>query len=494
MSRKATKPGLLDVLMPVLVLVGCLVSIVITFGYDAGGYTQLCLIAAAATACVVGIKNGRSWHDMEEGMVHTVSAGLKAILILFTVGGLIGSWILAGTVPAMIYYGTQLLSPDWFYPATAVICAVVGLSIGSSWTVAGALGVGLMGISQVMGLSPAITAGAVISGAYLGDKLSPLSDTTNLAAGVTGNDLFHHIRHMTWTTLPAFAIALLVYTVVGWGAANGGIGDGLAEVNSILAQEFYLGLPVFLPLLLLMVLAFKRLPVLPILLAGIVTGVAVALVFQRQQVLTLASDDYELGMLLGLIKGIAIALIDGFTSESGNQMIDSLLSKGGMGSMLNTVFLIVCALSFGGAFEKAGLLQRLVELILTLVRGTGSLIMATLATCIGTNFICADQYIAIVVPSRMYHKIYQTKGLHQLNLSRAVEDAGTLTSVLIPWNTCGLFMAGTLGVTAWGWGSDIGAFAYAPWAILNWLSPIISAIYGFVGFRILTQAPEPDPV
>lgn len=494
MSQQMRKPSILDMLTPILVLVGCLVATVTTFGYDAGGYTQLSLIAAAASACVVGIKNGCSWHEMEEGMVHTVSAGLKAILILLTVGGLIGSWIIAGTVPAMIFYGTQVLSPDWFYPAAALICALVGLSIGSSWTVAGALGVGLMGVSQVMGLSPAITAGAVISGAYLGDKLSPLSDTTNLAAGVTGNDLFRHIRHMTWTTLPAFAIALLVYAVVGWGAANGGIGDSLVQVNAVLAQQFYLGLPVFLPLLLLMILAVKRLPVLPILLAGILTGIIVALVFQGQQVQALAGNSNESGTLPGLIKGTAIALIDGYSSVTGNAMIDNLLSKGGMGSMLSTVFLIVCALSFGGAFEKAGLLQRLVEMILTLVRGTGSLIAATLATCIGTNFICADQYIAIVVPSRMYHKIYQKKGLHQLNLSRAVEDAGTLTSVLIPWNTCGLFMASTLGVTAWGWGADIGAFAYAPWAILNWTSPIISAIYGFLGFRILAGAPEPKPV
>ena len=470
------KPGVLDVVMPVMALVICLAGIILAFRDDAGGYTPLALIVATAVACMVGLKNGLSWAEMEQGMVNTISSGLKAILVLVTVGALVGGWILAGTVPAMIYWGTQLMSPEWFYPAAALICAITGLSIGSSWTVAGALGVGLMGISVVMGLSPAITAGAIISGAYLGDKLSPLSDTTNLAAGITDNDLFRHIRHMGWTTIPAFVIALIVFAAIGGGSGN--LGEGLATVNQALSEQFYLGLPVFIPLLLVLGLAVFRKPVLPALLAGVLAGIVVALVFQRPQVVSLGGGEGA----VALVKGMAIALLDGFAIDSGNPMLDKLLSKGGMSNMLGTVFLIVCALSFGGAFERAGLLQRAVEGILKGVKTVGGLISATLATSIGTNVVCADQYIAIVVPSRMYKRIYREKGLHALNLSRAVEDSGTLTSVLIPWNTCGLYMAGVLGVTTWD---------YAPWAVLCWLCPIVSAIYGYTSFRILPLEDKP---
>ena len=480
-SSPVKTPGLLDVLLPVAVLIGSLIVLIASFGDNAGGYTQLALIAATATACLVGIKNRIPWEQLEQGMINSVTAGLKAILVLLVVGGLVGSWILAGTVPAMIYWGTQLLSPQWFYPATALICAVAGLSIGSSWTVAGALGVGLMGVASVMGLSPAITAGAIISGAYLGDKLSPLSDTTNLAAGITGNDLFLHIRHMTWTTIPAFAIALLVFALVGGGSGPeyAQVGGDITAINQLLDQQFYLGLPVFLPLLLVLTLAIMRKPVLPVLLAGMLAGVLVALLFQQSQVKALGGDSGS------AVVGVAVAVLDGFAIDSGNTMVDDLLSKGGMGNMLSTVFLIICALSFGGAFERAGLLQRAVQGVLKGVKTVGGLISATLATCFGVNVVCADQYISVVMPARMYQGVYQQRGLHPLNLSRAVEDAGTLTSVLIPWNTCGLYMAGVLGVTAWGWDSELGAFAYAPWAILCWLCPIISAIYGYTAFKVL---------
>ncbi|UTW44132.1 Na+/H+ antiporter NhaC [bacterium SCSIO 12696] len=472
-------PSLLDVFVPVIVLVAGLSVLIASFKDDAGGYTQLALILAAVSACLIGLKNGVLWEQLEQGMIRSVTSGLKAILVLLIVGGLVGSWILAGTVPAMIYWGTQLLSPQWFFPASALVCAVAGLSIGSSWTVVGALGVGLMGVASVMGLSPAITAGAIISGAYLGDKLSPLSDTTNLASGVTGTDLFRHIRHMGWTTIPAFVVALLVYAIVGGG--SGEVSSDIVLVNQLISEQFYIGFPVFIPLLLVLTLAVLRKPVLPALLAGMIAGVVVALFFQPQQVMALGGDDTA----AGLVKGVAIALLDGFSIDSGNSMVDSLLSKGGMGNMLSTVFLIVCALAFGGVFERAGLLKRAVEGILKGVKTVGGLIGATLSTCIGVNVVCADQYISVVMPSRMYKNVYRQRGLHALNLSRAVEDAGTITSVLIPWNTCALYMAGVLGVTAWGWGSGLGAFAYAPWAILCWLCPIISAIYGYLGFKVI---------
>lgn len=472
MSRPAKSPSLLDVFVPVLVLIAGLLAIIFTFQDDAGGYTSLALMASAAAACLVGVKNGQSWQYLEQGMVKSVGGGLKAILILLTVGALVGGLILAGTVPAMIYWGTQLMSPQWFYLATALICAITGLSIGSSWTVAGALGVGLMGAAIAMGLSPAITAGAVISGAYLGDKLSPLSDTTNLAAGITGNDLFHHIRHMGWTTIPAFTIALMVYAIAGFGVGDVEISSNLAQVNDTLEQQFYLGFPVFLPLAIIFTLAIWRKPVLPALWLGVLSTVLVALWVQRSRIYGLAGGED----VSDLFKGVALALMDGFSIETGSTMLDKLLSKGGMSNMLSTVFLIVCALSFGGAYERSGLLERAIKAILSGVKTVGGLISATLATCVGTNVACADQYIAIVVPSKMYKDVYRERGLHGLNLSRAVEDAGTLTSVLVPWNTCGLFMASTLGVATW---------AYAPWAVLCWVCPMISALYGYLSFRIL---------
>lgn len=470
-AQGQSTPSLIDVILPILVLAGSLTALVFAFDVDAGVYTPAALILAAIAAALVGVKNGYRWAQIEEGIAHTISSGLKAILILLCVGGLIGSWMLSGTVPAMIYYGGQLLSPEWFYPTAALVCAVTAWSIGSSWTVAGALGVAFIGISEVMGLSLAVTAGAVISGAYLGDKLSPLSDTTNLAAGVTGNNLFRHIRHMGWTTLPAFAIALIVFAVVGVQSAPQVSSDAMIQMRQAISDNFSLGVVVFLPLVLLFAMSLRKAPVLPTLLLGIVAGIAVALIFQPQQVSTLGG-----GESFSLLKGSVIAVVEGFSIDSGVPTLDNLLSKGGLTSMLGTVLLILTALSFGGVFESVGLLKRGLQAVLSGVKSVGGLIAAALATSFGTNVVCSDQYISIVVPGRMFRTAFIERGVHPLNLSRAIEDAGTLTSVLVPWNTCGLFMAGTLGVLTWD---------YAPWAILCWLSPLISLLFGYLSFKVL---------
>ncbi len=466
-------PSLTDVLVPAVVLIGMILLIVSAFGVDAGGVNQVALISAAAVTCMIGVKNGISWEEMEKGMFQTIMLGLKAILILIVVGGLIGSWILSGTVPAMVYFGMKLLSPAWFYPACCLICALVALSVGSSWTVAGTVGLGLMGVATVVGLSPEITAGAIISGAYFGDKMSPLSDTTNLAAAVTSTDLFHHIRNMTWTTLPSLFLALAVFSVVSFKLDPGSLPANMTASSEVLAANFDLGIYVFVPLLVVLAMALRRHPVLPTLAAGLVAGVITALLFQYRGVVALGGGSES---VMAPFKGVVIALLNGYQSATGDASIDSLLSKGGMSSMLGTVFLIICALSFGGAYERAGLLNKMMSLILSKVHTAGGLVTATLGTCMSVNVLSADQYISVVVPGRMYHDEYTRRGLHGLNLSRAIEDSGTLTSALVPWNTCGVFMAATLGVAT---------IEYAPWAVLNWACPVISALFAWIGFRVL---------
>jgi NhaC family Na+:H+ antiporter len=381
---------------------------------------------------------------------------------------LIGSWILAGTIPALIYYGVQILSPDIFYAATAVICAVIAISIGSSWTVAGTMGIGLMAIATSFNLSPAITAGAIVSGAYFGDKLSPLSDTTNLAAATANVDLFDHIRHMLWTTVPSFTIALMVFIVIGGGEAPPP--GEIAELRASLKEQFNLGLHLLAPLFLMLYLAWRRTPALPSILVSSLVGVAFALIFQPQAVLALAGESSEITRNFALIKGVWTSLFSGFTSSSSNAFMDELLSKGGMISMLNTVSLILCAMAFGGTLEKVGILRYLVSAALTRVNSNGGLVATTVATCTATNIVTADQFIAITVPGGMYREEFERRGLSRLNLSRTLEDSATLTSALIPWNTCGAYMSATLGIAT---------VSYLPFAVFNYLCPVIAVIYGY---------------
>lgn len=460
-----TPPYLIEALLPVLLLVSMLAASVAIFGEDASyGPNQIALLLAAAVAGLLGMRRGIGWPALQEGIVNAITIALPAMLILLMVGALIGAWILSGTVPYLILLGTQLLSPEWFYPAVCLICALVALSIGSSWTTAGTIGVALMGAGQAMDLSPAITAGAVISGAYFGDKMSPLSDTTNLAAAVSRVDLFEHIRHMLWTAGPAIIVALLLFAMVGRGSADSESTLHLL-LEAELAAEFHLGIVNLLPLLLLVLLSVKRYPPLPVLALGAVTGALLGILLQREAALALAPE----GMtgLAGAVTGAWIALFDGYASSSSAAEIGQLLDRGGMSSMLNTVWLIMMAMVFGGVMERSGLLHRLVQALLMLARGSASLIMTTLGTSFLANVLAADQYMAIAVPGRLFEKAYGDRGLSRLNLSRTLEDGGTLTSVMVPWNTCGAYMAATLGVAT---------FTYLPFLFFN-----IAA----VGFAIL---------
>ena len=461
-------------LAPIFFLVSLLGCSVYLFGSDSSyGANQIALVLASCVAALVGGRVGVSWRESQEGMIHGIGLGLGPTLILLAVGMLIGTWILCGTVPAMIYYGVQILNPGIFYAASAAICAIVSLSIGSSWTVAGTLGIGLMGIAGSFGLSPTITAGAIVSGAYFGDKLSPMSDTTNLASAATGVDLFDHIRHMLWTTVPSFALALLIFALLG--SANAAAPGEIEALRQSLASQFNIGLHLLLPLALMLWLVFKRFPAYPAIVVSALAGALFALLFQPEAVIRLAGDTDSLGSFFTLMKGVWISLFNGYSSHSDNAFLDALLSKGGMGSMLNTVWLIVCALGFGGVLERTGILGYLLQLALRKVKGNGSLIATTVLTCIGTNALAADQYIAIALPGRMFKDAYERHGLSRLNLSRTLEDSATLTSPLIPWNTCGAYMSATLGVAT---------VQYAPFAFFNLFCPLIAIIYGFRGFAL----------
>jgi NhaC family Na+:H+ antiporter len=458
-----------------MVLIGLLAMGVYLFGdASSGGPSQIALIMAAAVGIIIGIANGFTWKEIERGIVQGISLALGAVLILLVVGSLIGSWILAGTVPAMIYYGLSLLTPSIFFAAACLICCFVSLATGSSWTTAGTVGVALVGIATAQGLNPGLAAGAIISGAYFGDKMSPLSDTTNLAPAMAGTDLFTHIRHMLWTTVPSILIALVLFTALGFTGTAPTDTTSVAGIQQAIAVQFNVGLHVLLPVVIVLGLVVAKMPAFPALLIGALVGCVFAVLFQQDAVLTYVGQN-DLPRGAALFKGAWMSLFDGFKLESGNAALDELLTRGGMSSMLTTVWLILSAMMFGAVMEVTGMLQRIAATILGAVRGTGSLIAATILTAIGMNVIASDQYIAIVLPGRMFRAEFRRRGLHPKNLSRALEDSGTLTSALVPWNTCGAFMAQTLGVAT---------MAYAPYAFFNWISPLIGMTYGFANVTI----------
>ena len=465
---------------PIALLVFLLFSAVQLFGADASfGPNQVALLIASAAAGLVGMYRGLTWAEVQESMVAGIKVGLGPILILLAVGGLIGSWMIAGTVPAMIYYGVSILNPSIFFAAAAIICALASISIGSSWTVAGTLGIGLIGIADSYGLSPAVAAGAIISGAYFGDKLSPLSDTTNLAAACTSVDLFAHIRHMLWTTVPAFCVALLFFSLIPSGAATAP--EQIAELKAAISQEFNVGVGVLIPLAVMIGLIWKRVPGYPAIMLATLAGILTALTLQADVVRKFAfMANPEATM--PLVEGLWRTLFAGFEGTTTNEELNRLISKGGIASMLNTVWLIVSALAFGGVLERTGILKQILDSVLTLVKSTGDLVAATVTGGFITNILAADQFLAIALPGRLFSSTYDDRGLSRENLSRTLEDSATMTSALIPWNTCGAYMAATLGVAT---------FDYAPYAIFNLACPLIAIGFGYLAFKQKPAVPQP---
>ena len=479
-KREIRPPSFLDALIPIIVLVILLVLAIGLYG-DAGigGPIQVALLLSMLVAGLVGLKNGHRWADMGKAAVEGISTAMGAIFILLAVGALIGTWSMAGTVATIVHLGIQFLSPNWYYLAAALICAVLALSIGSAWTVAGTLGVGLIGIAGALGVSPEITAGAVISGAYFGDKMSPLSETTNLAPAVAGTDLYTHIRGMVWTTVPSILIALVIFGVLGYTGTYTAPLD-LSEVLEAIESIFYIGFWTLIPLLLVLVLSLLRFPAFPTIILGALVGGLTAVVLQPDVVLAFV-DDPSLSTPLAMLKGIWSAMATGFVIETGYEGLDSLFSRGGMSSMLETVWLILSAMAFGGVMEYTGLLARLIQPVVKWATGDRRLVAATGLTSIGVNIIAGDQYMAIVLPGRMYREIYQERGIASETLSREIEDTGTITSPLIPWNSCGAYMSATLGIAT---------MAYLPFCFFNLINVLVSFIYAIVGFQIKRVEPE----
>ncbi|WP_166423051.1 Na+/H+ antiporter NhaC [Paraglaciecola sp. 20A4] len=476
-------PSLLDALIPLGVLVTLLSTSVYLFSDNSSfGPNQIALLFSMGVAAVIGLKNGYSWAEIEKGIVKGISLSLGAILILLAVGALIGSWMLSGTVPTLIFYGLELLNPSFFYAATCLICAIVAMSIGSSWTTAATVGVALMGVASGMGMSDAITAGAVISGAYFGDKISPLSETTNLAPAVAGTELFEHIRYMLWTTVPSFVIALILFTIIGFSGDAQETSSNIAEMQTLLAQEFNISWIMLAPLVVLLTLAIRKMPAFPAVAIGALLGAVWAVLFQPDVIQNMVDEEQQ--GALGVTAVVWTSLFDGVAFSTADENLNSLLSRGGMSSMLNTIWLIICAMSFGAVLESTGLLKAIVALFLRGAHSAGSMISRTILTCIGTNIITADQYISIVMPGRMYKEEYAKRGLHQLNLSRSLEDGGTITSPLIPWNTCGAYMQGVLLVHP---------FDYFIYTFFNLINPVLAIIYAYLGVKIL-RIPIPEVV
>ncbi|OFC71430.1 Na+/H+ antiporter NhaC [Alteromonas confluentis] len=479
MKKTIKDPSLLDALIPIVALVIMMGSAVYLFADNSSyGPNQIALLLGTGLAAIIGMKNGHSWKEIEAGIVKGISMALGACLILLAVGSLIGTWMLAGTVPTLIYYGLELLNPSFFYAATCLICAVVAMSIGSSWTTAATVGVALMGVATGMDMSPAITAGAVVSGSYFGDKISPLSETTNLAPAVAGTDLFEHIRYMLWTTIPSFIIALILFTILGFSETNAASLARIEQMQTLLAESFNLGWYMLIPLVVLLTLAVRKMPAFPAVSIGALLGGIWAIVFQGDVVAGMAdSADSE---AIGTLKVVWTALFDGVSFSTPDENLNALLSRGGMSSMLNTIWLIICAMSFGAVLERVGLLKRAVSAILIGAKSAGDMISRTILTCLGTNLVTADQYMSIVMPGRMYKQEFEKRGLNQLNLSRSLEDGGTLTSPLIPWNTCGAYMQGVLMVHP---------FEYIFYTFFNVINPILAVIYAYLGIKILRLEP-----
>jgi Na+:H+ antiporter, NhaC family len=472
--RSVKEPSYADAIIPAIVLIALIAGGVYLFGLSAtDGPVQVGLIVSGAVASLILLKNGHPWEDIAKSGRAAVASVVTPFFILFSIGALIGTWNMSGTIPTLVYYGIHLLHPSYFYPATLIICTLISLSIGSSWTTAGTIGVGLVGLATMVGASPAITAGAVISGAYVGDKISPLSETTVLTAQLVNIDVFTHIRAMLWSTVPAFVTALVLFAALSLHGGAPTSVDTASELSK-LDQLFWITPLNLIPLIVLLILSFRKVPAsLAILCAALLAGIMAAFM-QPQAVLSVVSDS-RLSPPFLYIKGIWLVMANGYRSNSGISEVDQLLSRGGMRSMLSTLWIIMGAVVFGTLLEEFGLLTKLIDPLLKRATTTGRLIASVVATAVGLNIIAADQYIALVLPARLFRLEFERRGLKAQNLSRACADGGTVTSAIVPWNSCGAYMAGALGVPT---------MVYLPFCFFNIAAPIMSCLLGFTGFKI----------
>ena len=431
-----------------------------------GTYTnQIILLLGGAAAAIVGLFNKVSVKPMIKEIWENLQSVFVPIMILFLVGALAGTWLVSGVIPAMVYYGLQVLSPAIFLPASVIICAIISIATGSSWTTSATVGIALIGIGSALGISPGMIAGAVISGAYFGDKMSPLSDTTNLAPAMAGTDLFTHIRYMTFTTVPTVIITLIAFGIMSATIETTGSADISGLLTSIEGTFNITPMLFIVPLVVIVLILFKTKP-----LIALVTGVILAAIF---------AFIFQSNVLNGLADSNFTAIIKSILTDTqittDNDKLNDLFSAGGMQGMLWTILLICCAMVFGGIMDAIGALSKLTKELLKLATTVFGLFASTVISCLGLNAIASDQYLALVIPGKMFKKAYEDKGLAPENLSRTLEDSGTVTSVLIPWNTCGAYQSGVLGV---------GVGEYFVYAIFNWLSPFTTLFFAALNLKI----------
>lgn len=423
------------------------------------------LVLSAALAALLCVNSGFTWAEMEEGISDAIKASAPALLIMLIIGMIIGTWILGGIVPAMIYYGLQILNPKIFLLATCLICSIVSMVTGSSWSTMGTVGVALMGVGIGLNIPTGMTAGAIISGAYFGDKMSPLSDTTNLAPAMVGTDIFTHIKHMTKTTAPSYLIAIVLYAILGLRFSGQAIDTATVKLYlDTLSSTFNISVWLLIPPLCVLLMVVFKVPAIPGLIGVAILGAIFAAIFQGATITDMLAAAYT-----------------GFRIDTGIAVMDRLLNRGGLSSMLDTVALIMIALSFAGIVESTGMIRSIVERILRVAKSDSSLLTATIFTTLFTNFATGAQYVAIVLPGRMYRDIYRERGLHPKNLSRILEDVGTLCAPFCPWSTDGAFILATLGVAT---------SSYWPFCFLALINPIISLIYAQTGWTIERITPE----
>jgi len=470
MKREAS---LFTALLPILILIALLTFNVLLFEDTLAGSNQLALMIAAAVAGLISVRLGLKWITIRGKIVSTIGSAMPSILILLLIGSLAGTWMISGVVPAMIYYGLDIISPKLFLFTAVVVSAIVSVATGSSWSTIATIGIALLGIGKALGLSEAVVAGAIISGAYFGDKMSPLSDTTNLAPAMAGTDLFTHIRYMAFTTVPSMIITLIIFLGIGFSSDYAGTLTNVAEVKTSIEATFNTNPLLFLVPVILLTVIILKVPPLPSLFIGTILGGIFAVIFQPQIIREIAGifNNYTQASYISVMQ----AMFGDVSLTTTDENVNELLSTSGMRGMLDTVWLILSAMVFGGVMESAGLLKRITQPIVKYAKSTGNLVASTVGTCIFFNTTASDQYIAIVVPGRMFRKNYEEKGLKPEVLSRTLEDSGTMTSVLIPWNTCGATQSRVLGVAT----TD-----YLPYAFFNIISPFMTMLFAYLNIKI----------
>lgn len=458
---------------PILVLILLLSYNVLVYGNSSlEGANQLALLISSTIGALIGIFCKVQWHTIIKGIKKSISSTTSAMIILLLIGALTGTWLLSGIIPMLIFYGLQILNAKIFLFATAIISAIVSLATGSSWSTIATIGISLLAIGQALGIPTGLICGAIISGAYFGDKMSPLSDTTNLAPAMAGTDIFTHIRYMMYTTIPSFLISLIIFLIIGYTYTTTNT-ENINELLNAINNSFNTTLWLLLVPLIVVVLIVKKMPAIPALFIGIILGSLSAIIFQHEIIMQVAqSRTFD-------FKSSYIAIINAMSNEinitTNNKMIDTLLSSKGMSGMLNTIWLIICGMIFGGTMESTGLLKRIANPIIKYAKGTGNLITTTAGTCLFFNITTSDQYLSIVVPGRMFSETYKKQGLAPENLSRTLEDSGTVTSVLIPWNTCGATQSAVLGVST---------LIFLPYCFFNIISPLMTIAYGYLKIKI----------